>query len=77
MSSFPETYNAKNAFSPFRMCSCFDQEIMSSFPLVLAWCLFKCKQLSISCDVFFFAYERVLKVSKMAKRFTKFIFGVI
>ena len=77
MGSFPETYNAKNAFSPFRMCSCFDQEIMSSFSLVLARCLFKCKQLSISCDVFFFAYERVLKVSKMAKRFTKFIFGVI
>ena len=54
MGSFPETFNAKNAFSPFQMCSCFDREIMSSFSLVLAWCLFKCIQLSISCDVSFF-----------------------
>ena len=54
MGSFPETFNAKNAFSPFQMCGCFDQEIMSSFSLVLAWCLFKGKQLSKSCDVSFF-----------------------
>ena len=59
MGSFPETYNAKNAFSPFRMCSCFDLEIMSSFSLVLARCLFKYKQLSISCDIAFFSRKNV------------------